>query len=236
MTPTIPMRARRGSAGFTLMEVLVATSLTAMLMSILFLGLRLGASAMQHGQRKLDEQTRAVAGMDLLERQITSAVPRVVVEKHEREVTRYVAFRGAAQQARFLSARSWQGDRAWPLYLAEYRVKELPAGGEQLVISERGISDEESIVRNLSLDPLRFALVKSAPPREEEIGEPAGRIEFQYLQPATPQAPTQWVNEWSGEQHDAAPRAVRVLWTRGKAVESATFLVAIARDPRLENQ
>jgi len=230
-------RTREGrEAGFTLMEVLVATSLMAMLMSILFLGLRLGASAMQRGQRKLDEQARAVAGMDVLERQITSTVPRVVSEKHDRDVTRDVAFRGAAQQARFLASRSWQGDRAWPLYLADYRVKELAAGGEQLVISERGISDEDSIVRGLTSDPLRVALATDAPPREQEIGEPAGRIEFQYLQPTTPQAPAQWVNEWIGEQHDAAPRAVRVLWTRGKSVESATFLVPVARDPRLEMQ
>src|SRR5438552_7810222 len=105
-------RTRRGSAGFTLMEVLVATSLMAMLMSILFLGLRLGASAMQRGQRKLDEQARAVAGMDVLERQVTSAVPRVVSEKHDREVTRYVAFRGAAQQARRLAAPPGPAGRA----------------------------------------------------------------------------------------------------------------------------
>src|SRR4051812_30386900 len=104
------MSTRRAQSGFTLMEVVVATTLMAMLMAVLFTGLRLGASAWHKGQQKLDEKARASAGMDVLERQVAAAVPRVLAEVRDQKQVRFVAFRGDAKQVRFVSSASWQAD------------------------------------------------------------------------------------------------------------------------------
>src|SRR5947208_3606352 len=69
----IARRRSRRPYGFTLMEVVVAITLMALVMSVLLMGLRLGASALQRGQQKLDAKARALASVDVLQRQVAAA-------------------------------------------------------------------------------------------------------------------------------------------------------------------
>src|SRR5258706_13533173 len=101
-------RRRNNSSGYTLMEVVVATSLTAVVMSVLFMGLRIGANAMRRGEQKLSDRSRSVAGMEMLEHQVSSAVPRMLSEMRDRVSLQFVDFRGSSTEARFVTATSWQ--------------------------------------------------------------------------------------------------------------------------------
>ena len=223
-------RRSNRSSGFTLMEVVVATSLTAVVMSIMFVGLRLGANAWRRGEQKLDERAQGVAGMEMLERQMSAAQPRVLREMRDHAPVQYVDFRGSATEVRFVTASSWQADHTRPLYMATYRVMDRKEGGQQLVISETSLTDVASISTALFRDS-RVHLPNEQPQRTQEIGEPADRIELFYLQPAQLQAPAQWVSEWTPEKQKELPRGVRVQWTRQAHVETATLLVPQYRDP-----
>jgi prepilin-type N-terminal cleavage/methylation domain-containing protein len=226
------MQPRRNkSAGFTLMEVVVATSLMAVIMSVLFMGLRLGANAWRRGEQKLADRARSVAGMAMLERQVSSAVPRVLTEQRDRVTVKYVDFRGSVKEARFVTAASWQSDRSRPLYMATYRVVRLKEGGEQLMISETGLTDAASMSAALFRDD-RFRFGNEQPSRTQEIGEPAERIEISYLQPVIDQKPAQWVTDWTPELHIELPRGVRLQWLRDGHVETATLVIPQYREPQ----
>ena len=240
---TVPMdaaskhisRRRTRNSGFTLIEVVIAITLMAVLMAVLFEGLRLGANAWRRGQQKLEENAAIVAGQDLLARQVAGARPRTLTEKEDEKQVQFVSFRGSQSEARFLTAESWQSDRTRPLFVARYRVAALRQGGNQLFISERGVTDVASMQLALSANPA-FNPIEATTSFEQPIGSPAQAIALAYLQPATVQAPQQWVSDWIAEKHDDMPRAIRVTWTYGSGrtatSESATLLVPITRDPR----
>jgi type II secretory pathway component PulJ len=221
---------KRRQSGFTLMEVVIAISMTSAIILILFMGLRLGANAWRRGEQRLAERARVVAGIELLERQLAAASPRVLQIKRDEKPVSLVDFSGSPAEVRFVTGESWQSDRRRPLFLARYRVAEAPEGKRQLMISESALTDTDSMARELFRDySLRFG--GWVEPPSEPVGDPADRIRLAYLLSATPQQPAQWISEWQPEQHDRLPRGVRVEWTRGAQTETVTLPVTLTRDP-----
>jgi type II secretory pathway component PulJ len=227
---TLTRRRRNNSTGFTLMEVVIATSLTAVLMSVMFMGLRIGANAMRRGEQKLGDRSRSVAAMDMLERQVSSASPRMLSETRDHVAVQFADFRGSSTEMRFVTATSWQADHNRPLYMAKYRAVSRKEGGQQLVISETPLTDPASMSAAL-FDDGRFRLANDQGSRTQEIGEPADRIDFYYLQPAQQDKPAQWVSEWVPEKQVELPRGIRLQWTRNRHVETATLLVPQYHEP-----
>ncbi|HZQ93134.1 MAG TPA: prepilin-type N-terminal cleavage/methylation domain-containing protein [Terriglobales bacterium] len=223
-------RQRPRSAGFTLMEVVIAISMTSAIILILFMGLRLGANAWRRGEQRLADRARVVAGVELLARQVAAASPRVLQIKRDEKPISIVDFSGSSTELRFVSGESWQADRSRPAFLARYRVAEAPEGKRQLFVSESALTDNDSIVRELYRDyGLRFG--GWVEPASEPVGDPADRIRLAYLLTATPQQPAQWIAEWDPEQHDRLPCGVRIEWTRGSQIETVTLPVTLTRDP-----
>ena len=70
--------------------------------------------------------------------------------------------------------------------------------------------------------------------QELPIAAPARQIELEYLQPATTEAPAQWVTEWVAEKRLEMPRGLRIRWTRGRDVQTATFLLPMTKDPQIQ--
>ena len=222
-TTAVMMQRRKNSAGFTLMEVVVAITLMSLLMLTLMLGLRLTANAWNRGEQKLEEHARLLSGTDVIAQQVSAAVVRVVTDHRgiERVPVQLVAFSGAPYQLRFCTPVSWRGDRSRPQYMANYRVIKDAAGKQQLVIGEIGLTDDDSVLAGLALP---------APKTGEPVGDPADQIEFAYFQPATTSQPAQWMSEWQTVNGGPElPPAVRVRWVRGQDVQESTFPIAIFR-------
>jgi general secretion pathway protein J len=215
----IMKRRRNNSAGFTLMEVLVAISLMSLIMLTLVMGLRLTANAWRRGEQKLEEHARVLAGTDVVAQQISAAAIRVVTEVGtDNKPVQFVAFYGSPSELRFCTHSSWRADDSRPLFMAHYRVTTDAQGKQQLVITETGLTDDASLVT---------ALQAQTPKTREAVGLPADRIELAYFQPASVAQPAQWVNTWKPQDGAELPRAVQVRWTRGSDTQYATFPVAI---------
>ncbi len=210
------------TSGYTLLEVVVAVTLTAVLMAILLTGLRLGANAWHRGDEALTAHARRLAELESLSLQIASAVPRVLVLQSDGRPVRYVSFWGTRSEMRFLTRFSWARDRSRGLWLASHRVVETQANRQQLLISEVGVLDGEQ---------LRRLFLREVPPVAggEPLGEPAERIEFSYLQPSSARGAAGWVSEWRAEEQDELPRAVRVQWRRNGNWQGFTFPIPAAR-------
>lgn len=216
---------RSQQSGFTLLEVVVATTLMAVLMGILFSGLRLGANAWRRGNERLEAEARKLASVEVLNLQLAAAVPALLAGEGKSGRISYLSFRGSPQQLRFLTRTSWARDRSRGLWLVAYQVVATPAGQRQLVVSEAGISDGQQLLTAFLAEDVPSA-------RSERLGEPAERIEFSYLQPSSTQGPSAWVPEWRAEERRELPPGFQVRWWRGGRADTCTFVIPATREAK----
>src|SRR5205085_11824811 len=159
-------------------------------------------------------------------------VPRLVTTTREKKQLQLVMFSGDARAARFLARRSWQAERGFPWFVVTIAaVKDASdARQERLAISEVAVRDRDAMLAAVEANALGALRQDESGARSEVVGEPADRIELEYLQPAFADKPEQWQSDWDLAGHDRLPRAVRVNFTRGKDVQTATFLVPMQRE------
>ena len=211
-------RRHNNSAGFTLIEIVVAITLMSLIMMTLVMGLRLTANAWRRGEQKLEERANVLAGADAMADQVSAAAIWVVTQVGaDNKPTPVVAFAGSPSELRFCTAHSWRGDRSRPRFMADYRVVKDVEGKQQLVFGEVGLMDDASVL----------VALQSQPTAGLRLGAPADQIQLAYYRPATPTLPGQWVGDWQPLDGAELPRAVRITWMRGKEVQQATFPVAI---------
>jgi general secretion pathway protein J len=215
----IMSRRAKKSAGFTLMEVVVAITLMSLIMLTLVMGLRVTANAWHRGEQKMDEHARVMAGADVMSEQVSQAAIRIVAQiDSENKVTRIVAFYGSPSELRFCTSRSWKGERNRPQYMADYTVTRNGEGKRQLVLNQTGLTDDDSVLR---------ALRTPRPDSGQAVGLPADEIELAYYQPATLAQPGQWVGDWQPRDGAELPRAVRVNWVRAGESQQMIFPVGV---------
>jgi len=224
---------RANKSGFTLMEVVVATSLMAVVMSTMFIGLRLAANAWRKGEAKLEEHARTLAGLELVEREVAAAAPRVLQVQEKEKPVRLLMFRGSATEARFLARRSSQGDAAHALFMVTLAVMKDSSDEklQRLVVSDKALYDSADMLAafdNNAFAPL--SRIGQTQAQQEIVGDAADRIELAYLQPAKPNQPQAWVDAWDPREREELPRAVRVTFTHGGQSETTTLLVPTWRE------
>jgi len=219
------MPAARHDSGFTLLELIVAISLTAVVLLILQTGLRLTEQAWHRGNDKVTALQGRLAEGEAIQAQVSSAVPRLIATQYQQQQVQLISFRGDAQQMRFLSNYSWEGGRSFGLWLATYRVAQQSDGTKQLVAIETGFSGQQQLVD--------FLL--SNQPTEgpgQSFGERANQIEFSYFRPSTPGNPSAWVSEWKCDSLKQMPRGVRIHWQRGKEEQNLLLVVPVGEEAK----
>ena len=88
------------SAGFTLLELLIAITLLGLLMAALFGGLRLGARAWERGEERLDESARLQGVQNFLRERLGEAYPLSIDDQAGRPL---LAFEGSGEALRFVT-------------------------------------------------------------------------------------------------------------------------------------
>ncbi|MGO8914488.1 MAG: type II secretion system protein GspJ [Stellaceae bacterium] len=196
-----------GAAGFTLVELLVAVTLFALLSVVLFGGLRFGMRATEAGTARLDWSAEIAAASGFLRNQLADAQP---LEKDAGDDRKVVAFDGEADSVEFVASP--------PAYLAAggWHVLRLAlergSGGDRLVLSWR-------LVR---ADP--DATTASAPQRSVLL-ERVTSIEFAYFGALALGDTPEWHDRWQ----DAAglPALVRLRLGFADGRQAPELLVAL---------
>ncbi|MBI2565470.1 MAG: prepilin-type N-terminal cleavage/methylation domain-containing protein [Candidatus Schekmanbacteria bacterium] len=85
---------RPQAAGFSLVEIMVATAILGLLSVVIYTSLRIGVSSWQKGEEKVTEAQRVRAVVDLLRREIAGAYPYMV--RADNRMT--MAFEGGAHE------------------------------------------------------------------------------------------------------------------------------------------
>ena len=126
------MIARRIQAGFTLIEMLLAITLLALLIAGAYGGIRTAAKAMHAGERAIDRADRLRTAQVFLRSQISHIVP-LTYERDETENTVHV-FDGNAQFMRFVAPMPGYLSRGGP-YVETLELRP-GANGLQLVFTD----------------------------------------------------------------------------------------------------
>jgi len=219
------MPVTRRQRGFTLLEVLLSVSLTAVVLALLLTAVRLTERAWRRGDERLAVVAQRFAEGDAIQAQMSSAIPRNTNTPYEQRQLHLISFRGDSKQVRFLSNYSWEGGRNFGLWMVSYRVVKQQDGKEQLLVSETGFSQEPQLVS---------FLLANQPSQEQArtFGDRADHIELTYLRPSAPGSPAAWVPEWKCDSQKQLPRGVLIQWQRGNEEQDLTLIIPVWEEPQ----
>jgi general secretion pathway protein J len=184
MRPPTLVTARADSRGFTLIEIVLAVSIVAVVVLLAASALRVGLRAWESGQRRVDQQQERRALVELLSETLAGAFP--YQGRRGLSPERFVLFEGDADGVRFVT-------NAPPLVLdaptAPFHAVVLGRNGsDELRLSERIVPTDEPFEsgseRILSRSVARFRLAY-----RDETGA--------------------WQERWDGKEAGGIPTAVR---------------------------
>jgi len=189
----------KNKAGFTLIEIMLAVSILAMVIATIFTSLRIGINAWEKGESKIEAFQTKRAVNALLFREIKSTYPYTITPGELDKHKKYNAFFGESDSLKFVSYASTTG-RSTGLSLIEIWSEK----DEGLFIGER-----EALVSNLSdLNDIDLRDEDTAVSACKEIKE----IGFRYFERERSDEEGEWLNSWDPEdKKERLPLFVEVL-------------------------
>jgi general secretion pathway protein J len=219
------VQRRAGTEGFTLIEMMVAVTLVAIMALMLWAVLRICVSSWQRGTEFIDANQRHRAMTDLVQKQLASIYPLIPPMDLQMGSGITPVFSGSASGMQFISLCPLRFRDNPGLTLVSYEVVTGNGGDFSLVEREsRYLGGDPS--QQVSLDP---------------EGEPAltifdnlDSLEFEYYDPGTQEFPPMWVKEWNVKDIGRLPTWITmtmVVHDAAGARQSRRFVVPIAAQP-----
>lgn len=181
--PAGPGCPGRDSQGFTLMEVVIAISILAMVVTVVFSSFRVGLGAWRKGERDIEfyESMRAVC--ELLHREISSTYPYMITPGQLDTHKKFCAFFGEADSLTLVSAANIH-KRCGGLSLIELWAD-----------SDRGLLMGEAPALFSSHDELRDLDLRGES-HTTELCRTVRKIAFRYLEQKNPREEGEWLERW----------------------------------------
>lgn len=192
--------------GFTLLELIVSMTLTALLLGMLSAGMYSVVSDWNRETDGLDTAIDKSLAMLQIERAMEGAFPHSYI--NTRKLARFVYFQGTGNEVRFISTVSpqrYSGLTAWDLISS-------PDKGLQLKLTPAFSDNPDSRFDALAASPLL----------------PGYEARFRYLIQRNPQE-KEWLDEWPPEKMQSLPIAIEVLLTPVDAVSDEHELEIVAQ-------
>jgi len=194
---TTSSRAR--TAGFTLLEVVLAMTSLAMLTAIVYGAFHLGTRAVTRGQEAIAVTQRLRVANDVLVRQLKSAVAYPARSEEDGE---YWFFRGTPSRMQFVTAAGMQGGGGQ--VEVTYSIEDGPGCGSSpppcLLLTENP---------HISPDSLGKGRVDRAGARTAILLDGFRRMSFDYWDPEE-REPAGYSGRWNPLDHERLPAAVRI--------------------------
>ena len=189
------MTTRAPARGFTLLELLLALGIVAILLVIVSGGLRVGLTAWQRGEERTATLDRARSLVVLLEHGLAGAYPYRVTPEAQQEPR--ILFDGRPDRLTFatLSPPLPSGPTT------AFSAVSLTADGGGLALRQQALPNQLVLDR---LDPLLVDTQTTA-------------VRFRYLG----REPEAWQDVWDITKEDTLPRAVEITLVSGTGARSA---------------
>ncbi len=189
----------RREAGFTLLEMLIAVTLVAMMAVGLWSVFRVSIRSWSRGTDFIDANQRHRSIIDLVRKQMASAYPVFTPPDLQQGTAPVLIFSGAESGLHFVSLNSLQFLESPGLTLVSYEIAQDSNGEYSLVEKEArytGQLPDQEAMTNLS--------------RPTPIFENLLSCTFEYFDPGDNANPAQWVREWDAEKEGRLPEAISV--------------------------
>ncbi|HEY3443411.1 MAG TPA: prepilin-type N-terminal cleavage/methylation domain-containing protein [Paludibaculum sp.] len=211
--------SRRGQAGMTLIEVLIAVSLLSLLSVGMLFSIRAGLTAMEASNRRIVANRRAVGAHRILEQQVAGFLP-VMARCGSNPMGATGApvpyFQGMPAVMRFVTTYSLQGAaRGVPQIVEIFVIPGQDGQGVRLVVNETpymGPVGAGFLCGPVAGDPEAGAALPVFPPvqpspRSFVLADRLAGCRFSYLESIEPQQ-EKWLPRWV--RMDYWPKAVRI--------------------------
>jgi len=187
------------SDGFTLLELLISGTILAVIVTLIFGGLKIGVDAWEKGERDIDENQRLRVLAELIGSQITSLYTR---EKVILPGQPPFFMRGDEKSLEFASLIPLLiKSEGRPVYVRYEVVRDEESGKEQLLLYQIDLfflsQEHEFEGRGGNNAPVLLV------PRAEEIL-------FRFLDKEKGKEESSWLREWGKEKQGDLPLAVKV--------------------------
>ncbi len=207
---------RSAARGFTLIEVLIAFTLLALMTAAVFASFRLALNSYQKSQDRIEERARQRVMEDLIKRQVGSLFP--LVPTYDFSATQLVASAMQAGSGSDLAATTsplflGNPDSMTFITVAPLQLLENPG----LTVVRYGLAEDEWSRPYLGAMELRFdgldsfQIMAGLPPGKPLVmidGVDSVRFEYYGYEPEL--QTYQWFDEWRGDERRSVPSAVRV--------------------------
>jgi prepilin-type N-terminal cleavage/methylation domain-containing protein len=192
MTPS-----RRSEQGFTLLEIIVAITLVAMMAVGLWAVLRISIRTWSRGSEFIDANQRHRSIIDMVRKQIASAYNLFSPPDPVTGGAPYPIFNGAETSFQFISLNSLQFQESPGLTLVTYEVVQGDKGSYALM-------EKESRYLGQLPDPLSIAPAE----RTTSVFENLTTCSFAYFDPSNEDEQSKWVKDWDAVKTGRLPSAV----------------------------
>jgi prepilin-type N-terminal cleavage/methylation domain-containing protein len=198
MTMTATRRDRT-EEGFTLLEIIIAVTLVAMMSVGLWAILRISVTSWKRGSDAIDANQRSRSIFDLVKKQMTSIYGIYTPFDPQSGVAPYPIFSGEENSMQFISLCSLRFQENPGLTMVSYDVVQDAHGNYALMERE---------ARYLGLEPGRESVTDRKEDTAVTIFENLSSFNFEYFDPGTREFPAQWVREWSARDTGRMPAAI----------------------------
>jgi general secretion pathway protein J len=186
-----------GDRGFTLLELMIALTIVAVIVVIIFGALRIGIRAWEKGEKDIDSRQRQRIVLDLIKRQLASTSVGEVWGSDQQ----LVSLKGDSKSIDFVSHIPMTPGNRFGLVYVKYAVRrEKESNNEHLTFYEKNVA-------------LLNTKIGAANPGEGDFSEliPGMKsIVFEYLKDRPGEEASMWQKSWDPAVDKGIPRAVRV--------------------------
>ncbi len=216
---------RMKNEGFTLMEMLIAVTLVALMSLALWSVLRLSVTSWQHATASIDADQRHRATLDLVEKQLASVSALIPPPDPQLGPLQTPVFLGSETGVEFISLCSLRFRDNPGLTTVSYGV--VPGTGGDYSLVER-----ES--RYLGGDPTQDGSLDQSDEPTVTVFDHLSSAVFEYYDPGNQDKPAQWVNAWDALEDGRLPAAMRISMVAREAngaTRTRQIIVPINAEP-----
>jgi prepilin-type N-terminal cleavage/methylation domain-containing protein len=199
MIPERKYRRAQSEAGFTLLEMLIAVTLVALMAVSLWAVFRISIRSWSRGTEFIDVNQRHRSILDLVQKQIASTLGLYTQADPLQGLPSTLYFSGTENSLCFVSLNSMRFQESPGLTLVIYEVARDANGDFSLVEKEARylgqVTDQETAASQSKPTPIFDNLSSCI---------------FKYYDAGENETPSEWVGEWNGEQLGRLPKAVSI--------------------------
>jgi prepilin-type N-terminal cleavage/methylation domain-containing protein len=191
-------KVRRTEQGFTLLEVIVAVTIVAIMSVGMWAVMHISLRSWSRGTEFIDTNQRHRSIIDLTRKQIASAYNLLVPADPASGIATYPFFNGLETSFQFISLNSLQFQESPGLTLVTYEVAQGSQSGFLLLEKEARYLGQLPDTQSSTI-----ATDRTTPILENLIS-----CSFEYFDPGDTENPAQWVKEWNAQEAGKLPSAV----------------------------